>query len=211
MQFTAEQIFTLAATAHRINSGYFKDSQWSSDGQCMIREANKQMIKRWVREGYCGEETDEDRSAGQLVRDHFRAYMFLAIAGQLNDFQQQAYRLSQKESFTARDSLELAIVSCLPLIRERDLSRKEFMQQLRNSPQLRGAKGDRVEGEFVVTGTRYNLNFNKYKVSGKMGGSFVDFWFGEAPAVGSAMQIRGKIKAQCEDNSTQLNYVKIIG
>lgn len=208
--YTAEQIFTLVATAHRINGGYVKENQWSADGNCVIREANKLMIKRWIREGYCGEETDEDRAAGQVVRNHFKSYMLLAIANKLTDFQHQAYKISQKDSFTDRDGLELAIASCLPMVYERDRQRKEFMEQLRDSTQLQGCVGDKIQGEFVVLSARYNVNFDKYRVQGKMGDSFVDFWFSEAPKVGSAMRIRGKIKQLREDNSTQLHYVKVL-
>jgi hypothetical protein len=211
--YTADQIFALAMAAHRINEGYFKDDVWMPNAipPYRAKQANKTLVKQWVRTNDFVEVTPEDILKGQLVRDHFKSYMFLAIAGKLNDFQAQAYKISQKDSFTERDSLELAIVSCLPMIYERDRQRKEFMEQLRDSTQLRGCEGDKVQGEFVVLSTRYNINFNKYKVSGKMADSFVDFWFGSAPAVGSTMLIRGKIKALRDDRSTQLNYVKIIG
>ena len=213
MTFTADQVFGLVMAAHRINEGYFKEDVWMNNATPPFRakQANKTLVKQWVRTKDFVEVTPEDILKGQEVRNHFKSYMFLAIAGKLNDFQTRAYKIAQKDSFTERDGLELAIASCLPMIYERDRQRKEFMDQLRDSTQLRGAIGDKVQGDLVVISTRYNINFNKYKVQGKMGDSFVDFWFGEAPATGTTLQIRGKIKQLRDDNSTQLNYVKIIG
>jgi hypothetical protein len=210
--YTADQVFALAMAAHRINGGYFKEDVWMPNATPPYRskQSNKTLVRQWARTNDFVEVTPDDVLKGQEVRNHFKSYMFLAIAGKLNDFQAQAYKISQKDAFTERDSLELAIASCLPSVYERDRQRKEFMEQLRESTQLRGAVGDRVEGEFVVLSTRYNINFNKYKVSGKIADSFVDFWFGSAPAVGTTLQIRGKIKQLRDDNSTQLNYVKVL-
>jgi hypothetical protein len=152
--------------------------------------------------------TPEDITKGQEVRSHFNSYMMLAIAGKLNDFQQQAYKIAQLTEFNGRDHLEIAIASCLPSIYERDRQRKEFVAQVRESQQLSGAVGDRVAGEIVVLQTRYNVNFSKYKISAKMNDSFVDFWYNTNLNVGAVIKIKGKIKAQRGDNTTQLNYVK---
>lgn len=211
--FTADQIFALAMAAHRINEGYFKEDQWNTSTAAHFRskEANKLMVKRWIRTNDFVEVTPEDILKGQEVRAHFNSYMFLAIAGKLNDFQAQAYKIAQKTEFTVRDSLEIAIASCLPMIYERDRTRKEFMDQLRDSTQLTGNVGDRVEGEIIVLDTRYNVNFNKWKISAKMVDSFVDFWYNSNIEKGAVMKIKGKIKAQRENNTTQLNYVKQIG
>lgn len=208
--YTAEQIFALAMAAHRINGGYFKEDQWDYNTNTVAKRANKSMVKEWIRTNNLSEITPNDVTNGQEVRAHFHSYVFLAIAGKLNDFQQQAYKIAQMTEFTAKNGLEIAVASCLPMIYERDRQRKEFMEQLRDSTQLQGSVGDRVQGRAVVLSTRYNINFNKYKVVAKMGESFIDFWYGTAPAVGAELNIKGKIKALREDNTTQLNYVKVL-
>jgi hypothetical protein len=137
--------------------------------------------------------------------------MFLAIAGKLNDFQAQAYKISQKDSFTERDGLEIAVASCLPMVYEKDRAKKEFMEALRDSTQLTGTMGDRIEGEIIVLDSRYNVNFNKWKISAKMVDSYIDFWYNKNIAKGTVLRIKGKIKAMRGDNTTQLNYVKEVG
>ena len=211
--FTADQVFAAAMAAHRINDGYFKEDQWntSTDAHFRSKEANKLMVKRWIRTNDFVEVTAEDVEKGQLVRNHFRSYMFLAIAGKLNDFQAQAYKISQKDSFTERDGLEIAVASCLPMVYEKDRAKKEFMEALRDSTQLTGTMGDRIEGEIIVLDSRYNVNFNKWKISAKMVDSYIDFWYNKNIAKGTVLRIKGKIKAMRGDNTTQLNYVKEVG
>jgi hypothetical protein len=211
--FTAEQVWGAVMAAHRINEGYFKEPVWDykQNQTAPVKDANKLMVKGWIRSNDLSKVTAEDIEKGQEVRSHFNSYMFLAIAGKLNDFQQQAYKISQMTEFRSRDSLELAVASCLPMIYERDRAKKEFMEQLRNSTQLTGEVGDKVEGEIVVLDTRYNVNFNKWKISAKMVDSYIDFWYNTNIAKGTAMRIKGKIKAVRGDNTTQLNYVKQVG
>lgn len=211
--FTADQIWGAAMAAHRINGGYFKEPQWdyAVDQRNPVKDANKLMIKNWIKAKDLAAVTPEDILKGQEVRNHFNSYMFLAIAGKLNDFQTQAYKIAQRTEFTAKDSLEIAIASCLPMIYERDRDRKEFMDQLRNSTQLSGAVGSAVAGEIIVLDSRYNVNFNKWKISAKLVDSFVDFWYNKHIEKGAVMKIKGKIKAQRDNNTTQLNYVKQVG
>jgi hypothetical protein len=211
--FTSEQVWGAVMAAHRINDGYVKDTEWDYDVQPakVKREANKLMVKGWIRANDLSKVTAEDIEKGMAVRSHFNSYMFLAIAGKLNDFQQQAYKIAQMTEFTDRQGFELAIASCLPSVYERDRAKKEFMEQLRNSTQLTGSVGDRVEGEVIVLDTRYNVNFNKWKISAKMVDSYVDFWYNKTIAKGTVLRIKGKIKAMRADNTTQLNYVKEVG
>jgi hypothetical protein len=39
----------------------------------------------------------------------------------------------------------------------------------------------------------------------------VDFWFGKELSAGTNLRIKGKVKRQRGDKTTQFNYVKIIG
>jgi hypothetical protein len=211
--FTAEQVWGAVMAAHRINEGYFKEPVWdyAQDQRNPVKDANKLMVKGWIRSNDLSKVTAEDIEKGMAVRNHFNSYMFLAIAGKLNDFQQQAYKIAQMSEFKARDGLELAIASCLPMIYERDRAKKEFMEQLRDSTQLTGNVGDAVSGEIVVLDSRYNVNFNKWKISAKLVDSYVDFWYNKTIAKGTVLRIKGKIKAMRGDNTTQLNYVKQVG
>ena len=209
MEFTADQVWAYAATADRINGGYVKHDERSEDGTCVVREANKLMVKRWLREGYCGEDTEADWETGRLFRQHFNSYTFLALQGKLNDFQHQALKIAQMDRFTGRNLLEFAIISCLPDVARRDQAHREFRQLLADSEALAAAEGDRISGYMTVEKCQFNHNYAKFRVQGRMGESFVDFWFGRELSVGANLLIKGKVKRQRPDKSTQLNFVRV--
>jgi len=210
MQFTADQVWALAVAADRINGGYSKEDQWEEqNGQAVkTKEANKLMVKRWLREG-SNPATEKDVEEGRRVRTYFNTFIMRELAGKLNDCERQALKLAQKQEFTGRDLYDFAVISCLPSVARRDLQRQEIKREIYNSDQLQGNVGETVVGDFTVINCWFNQNYMKYRVQGRMGEAFVDFWFSKELA--GELKIKGKIKAIRGDKTTQLNYVKIIG
>jgi hypothetical protein len=211
MEFTADQVWACAAAAQRINGGYCKMDEWNYNVEPPVqtKTANKIMVKNWLRTNDFSQITAADQEAGIKAREHFKGYTLLAIAGKLNDFQQTAFKIASKDVFTGRDLYDFAVVSCLPSVAERDTARTELKREVYASEQLQGAEGQAVVGDITVISSRFNPNFNKHKITARMGESFVDFWFSQELA--GELRIKGKIKRQRGDKTTQLNYVKIIG
>ena len=210
MIFTADQVWGCAAAAQRINEGYFKEDQWdTAEAGVKIKTANKSLVKNWLARGDYSLVTAADITAGQTARNHFKSYTLLAIAGRLNEFQQTAMKLAAKEEFTGRDIYDFAVISCLPSVAVRDASNSELRREIYTSEQLQGAVGDTVVGDITVLTARFNPDYNKHKITARMGESFVDFWFGKE--LTGELRIKGKIKVQRGNKTTQLNYVKISG
>ena len=210
MKFTADQVWACAAAAQRINEGYFKEDQWdSAEAGVKIKTANKLLVKAWLRDEDYSQITAADIAAGQTARNHFKSYTLLAIAGRLNEFQTTAMQLAAKEEFGGRDLYDFAVISCLPSVAMRDAANSELKRDIYASEQLQGAEGDRIQGEITVINTRFNPDYNRFKVRGRMGESFVDFWFGSA--LEGTVKIKAKIKSQRGDKTTALNYVKVLG
>jgi hypothetical protein len=207
VEFTADQVWGLAVRVDRENGGYVKLPVYAETMDVVKTEPNKVMVKALLREN--AQPTDEEIEAGRAVRAHFNSYTFLALQGKLNDFQHQALKIAQMDSFTGRNMLEFSVISCLPDVARRDQARKEFMQALYASEQIKGTEGDRISGYFTVEQCRFNPNYNKFRVQGRMGESFVDFWFGRELLVGANLPIKGKIKRLRDDKSTQLNFVRV--
>lgn len=209
MEFTADQVWAAAAAANRINDGYIKEDQWNYNEPAAFisRYANKNLVKKWLREQDFTEVTEEDYAAGRRARDHFKGYTLLAIAGKLNDFQKQALKIADKDAFTGRDVYDFSVISCLPSVANRDATRAEVKREIMfSSEQLQGEVGDVIQGEITVMGSWYSKEYGRYKIQARMGESFVDFWFGED--LKGTVTIKGKIKQQRGDKTTQLNYVK---
>ena len=211
MQFTAEQVWACAAAAQRVNGGYFKEDVWNHNSPAAFLEkrANKSLVKDWLRTNNFVEVTEADITAGQTARNHFKSYTLLAIAGRLNVFQETAMKLAAKEEFTGRDMYDFAVISCLPSVAVRDAANSELKREIYTSEQLQGAVGDTIVGDITVISARFNPEYAKHKITARMGESFVDFWFGKE--LTGELRIKGKIKTQRGNKTTQLNYVKISG
>ena len=211
MEFTADQVWACAAAAHRINEGYFKEDVWMHNATPPFRskQANKLLVKEWLRTGNFSEITEADYAAGRTARDHFKGYTLLAIAGRLNDFQQQAMKIASKDTFTGRDMYDFAVVSCLPSVVQRDAAHTALKREIYESEPLPGAVGDVIVGDITVIRTRYSKEYNKYRIDARMGDSIVDFW--HTKELSGELRIKGKIKQHRGNKATQLNYVKITG
>ena len=210
MKFTADQVWGCAAAAQRINEGYFKEDQWdTAEAGVKIKTANKALVKGWLRDEDYSQITAADIAAGQTARNHFKSYTFLAIAGRLNEFQTTAMQLAAKEEFTGRDIYDFAVISCLPSVAVRDVANSELKREIYTSEQLQGDVGDTIVGDITVISARFNPDYNKHKITARMGESFVDFWFGKE--LEGTIRIKGKVKTQRGNKTTQLNYVKIVG
>ncbi len=208
MQFTADQVWGLAVAADRINDGYTKEEVVVYENNCrkVIKEANKAMVKNWLRTGQFSEATEEDIAKGREYRAYFNTFTMKALMGKINDFEKQALKIAQKDEFTGRDMLDFAIVSCLPHVARLDRARNEIKREIYNSEQLQGEVGDTIQGEIEVTGCRFNPEYNKFRIQARMGEAFVDFWYKEE--IKGYATIKGKIKNVRGDKTTQLNYVK---
>jgi len=208
MQFTADQVWGAAVAADRINGGYIKEPVYSRNLDVIEKEPNKVIVKGWLRENSFGAITEADYAAGREIRHYFNGLLLKELSGKINDFERQALKIAQKDEFTGRDMLDFAIISCLPAAMLRDQARKELDSDIRSSTQLTAAVGDKVQGEVEVIKSFYSKDYNKYRITAKLGDSFVDFWFGKD--LKGIVGIKGKVKAQRGNNTTQLNFVKTI-
>jgi hypothetical protein len=212
--FTADQVWGLAVAADRINEGYFKEPVWTQPDNdltgpmVLVKNANKLLVKQWLRTNNFAVATTEDIAKGQEIRNYFNGFLLKQISGKINEFEQQALRIAQMDEFTGKNMLEFAIVSCLPSVMIRDQSRNELAREVRGSTQLQGAVGDKIQGEIEVVKSYYSKDYNKYRVTAKLVDSFVDFWYNTKLEAGQKLSIKAKIKSVRGDNTTQLNFVK---
>ena len=211
--FTADQVWGLAVAADRINGGYFKEDVYVMENECQkrITQANKLLVKQWLREGAFTEATQSDIEKGREIRHYFNGFLLKELSRKINDFERQALKIAQIDEFTSKNLLEFAIVSCLPSVMLRDQSRNELAREVRQSTQLQGNVGDKIQGEIEIVKSYYSQEYNKFRITAKLVDSFVDFWYNTNMDTGSRVSIKAKIKSVRGDNTTQLNFVKRIG
>jgi hypothetical protein len=179
--------------------------------QKRVTQANKMMVKQWLREGAFTEATEADIEQGREIRHYFNGFLLKELSGKINDFERQALRIAQIDEFTSKNLLEFAIVSCLPSTQRRDVDKNALAAEVRNSTQLTGQVGDKIQGEIEIVKSYYSQEYNKFRITAKLVDSFVDFWYNTNMDTGSRVSIKAKIKSVRGDNTTQLNFVKRIG
>jgi hypothetical protein len=210
MEFTADQVWGLVIRADQTNGGYVKEEVWdyTQESPVLVKDTNKKLVKRWLMENQ--HPSEQEIELGRACRESFNSLTFKALRGDIGDFDRTTARIVQMEKFTGRDMLEFAIVSCLPEIARREQQRDEQRRELFYSEPIAGQPGDVLTTDIRVTSCRYNQNYNKYRIQGRVGDSFVDFFFGKELSVGHEYRVRAKIKTQRGDKTTQLNYVKLL-
>ena len=209
---TAEQVWAFAATADRINDGqYLKESQRSSDGQCVIREANKLMIKRWLTEGYCGEDTEADWDQGRAARAWHRGQLLMtALKRPLSEFEDTLNRAVGQDEFALEvNQLEFAIIASQIRSYRTGAAHEQRMWGTDTTPVA--AVGTKVECQVEVIKSVYSQNYNTNYVRAVTVDTrkVVMFTYREGWDVGSILTIRGTVKAHRED-CTQLNRVRVL-
>ena len=209
---TAEQVWAFAATADRINDGqYLKESQRSSDGQCVIREANKLMIKRWLTEGYCGEDTEADWEQGRAARAWHRGQLLMtALKRPLSEFEDTLSRATGQDEFALEvNQLEFAIIASQIRSYRTGVAHEQRMWGTDTSPVA--AVGAKVECQVEVVKSVYSQNYNTNYVRAVAVDTrkVVMFTYREGWDVGTILTIRGTVKAHRED-CTQLNRVRVL-
>lgn len=212
MTFTADQVWGLAVAADRINGGYFKEAYWERAAPkyeaVKIKEANKVMVKQWLAANDFSVMTDEDVEKGRECRNHIKGLLLKTLSGKISSFEKTALSISQMDTFTGSNLQEFSIISCLPAAMRREQDYIAHKRELLASVPLTGKVGDPVQGEIRVSSCTFDENYNRYRVTGMMGESFVNFWY-KAELKGT-QTIKGKIRELRDDNATQLHYVKII-
>jgi hypothetical protein len=208
----ADQVWAFAVTADRINDGqYLKESQRSSDGQCVIREANKLMIRRWLTEGYCGEDTEADWEQGRAARAWHRGQLLMtALKRPLSGFEDTLIRATDQDEFGLEiNQLEIAIVASQIRSYRTGAAHEQRMWGTDTTPMA--AVGTKVECQVEVVKSVYSQNYNTNYVRAVTVDTrkVVMFTYREGWDVGSILTIRGTVKAHRED-CTQLNRVRVL-
>ena len=209
---TADQVWAFAATADRINGGqYFKESQRSADGQCVIKEANKLMIRRWLTEGYCGEDTEADRDVGAAARAWHRGRLLVtALKRPLTEFEDTLNRAVGLDEFALEvNQLEIAIIASQIQSYRSGVAEEQKMWGTDTSPLAPVGTKVLTTVEVIKSVYSQNYNTNYIRAITVEDRKVVMFNHREKFDAGVVLAIKGTVKAHRED-CTQLNRVRVL-
>jgi hypothetical protein len=204
--YNTADVFAAAAAAHRVNGGYLKYSE-TNDEAGTSKIANKILIRQFLDGNF--DIREQDREVGEKVMQHCRSLTFKLLTDKrLSDFEQNMLSIVEKE--TVGSNFDIAIVSSLPAAYERTQIRNTVEVRLRETECLDGLVGDKVAISAEVVKCYFSDTWGTHFVTAITDDNKqVFFAYRNKLEVGSNFTAEGKIKSQ-RDNSTQLNYVKMV-
>jgi len=200
--YTQDQAWTAAVAAHRINQGYIK---WAENDS---QTSNKDLVREILQNSELT--TEQDRAAGQLVRDYIAKIATMAsLRGTLDAWGREMARVSQLE--VIEYSYDLNIIASMPLTYYRHLERERAHERLSATDTDYVARvGDKLELSVEILENRYSQKWSTYYVT------VIDeqnrawyFAYKSGLKKGEKFTIRGTVKRQA-DRMVQLNRVKIV-
>ena len=208
VNYNADDVWSAACAAQRINGSYIKLSVISESDPATTKLSNRMIVDQLLAD--LSSITDEDREQGVKVRAFYQAYTFKILQGkQLSDFDNTAMLIANREVITG--NYDVAVIASLPSCYERGVVRQSADQRINFATGgFIGKANDKVTASVEVLKSVFSMKWNTNYVTGiTTDDQIVFFAYKEALDIGKVLNINGTVKAH-RDNSTQLNRVKVI-
>ena len=208
VNYNADDVWSAACAAQRINGSYIKLSVISESDPATTKLSNRMVVEQLLAD--LSGITDEDREHGVKVRAFYQAYTFKILQGkQLSDFDNTSMLIANREVITG--NYDVAVIASLPSCYERGVERQTAEQRVNFATGgLIGKASDKVKLQIEVIKCTYSHSYNVFFVTGITDQDQpVFFSYKEKVSTGDTMNIVGTVKAH-RDNITQLNRVKVI-
>jgi hypothetical protein len=208
VNYNADDVWSAACAAQRINGSYIKLSIISESDPATTKLSNRMVVEQLLAD--LSGITDEDREQGVKVRAFYQAYTFKILQGkQLSDFDNTAMLIANREVITG--NYDVAVIASLPSCYERGVERQTAEQRVNFATGgFIGKASDKVKLEIEVIKCTYSHSYNVFFVTGiTEQDQPVFFSYKDKIPTGDTMNIVGTVKAH-RDNITQLNRVKLL-
>jgi len=208
VNYNANDVWSAACAAQRINESYIKLSVVSESDPATTKLSNRMIVEQLLAD--LSGITDEDREQGVKVRAFYQAYTFKILQGkQLSDFDNTAMLIANREVITG--NYDVAVIASLPSCYERGVVRQSADQRINFATGgFIGKANDKVTASIEVLKSVFSMKWNTNYVTGiTTDDQVVFFAYKEALDIGKVLDIQGTVKAH-RDNSTQLSRVKVI-
>ena len=204
--YNTVDVFAAACAANRVNGGYIKYSE-TNDEAGTSKIANKVLIRQFLDGTF--DVRDSDREQGEKVMQLCRSLTFKLLTDKrLSDFEQNMLSIVEKE--TLDSNYDIAIVSSLPNTYNRNEYRRAVDTRIRETEGVFGTVGERVQVTAEVVKSYFSDQWGTHFITAITDDNKqVFFAYKQSLTVGDNINIDGKVKAH-RDNSTQLNYVKMV-
>ena len=208
VNYNADDVWSAACAAQRINGSYVKLSSVSESEPATTKLSNRMIVEQLLTDQ--SGITDEDREQGKKVRGLYQALTFKILQGkQLSDFDNNAMLIANREVITG--NYDVAVIASLPSCYERGVVRQTADQRVNFATGgYIGKANDKVTLSVEVLKSVYSQKWMTNYVTGITSDDQVVFFAYKQPLeINKNLTISGTVKGH-RDNSTQLNRVKVI-
>jgi hypothetical protein len=208
VNYNADDVWSAACAAQRINGSYIKLSVVSESDPATTKLSNRMVVEQLLAD--LSGITDEDREQGKKVRAFYQAYTFKILQGkQLSDFDNTAMLIANREVITG--NYDVAVIASLPSCYECGVVRQSADQRVNFATGgFIGKANDKVSVSIEVLKSVFSMKWNTNYVTGITSADQVVFFAYKSDLpIGKMFDIYGTVKAH-RDNTTQLNRVKVL-
>ena len=208
LSYPADLVWAAACAAYRVNGGYFKQPEFTDQGQ-ITRPANRDLVRLYCVDTGLGFITDQDRDQGRKCRqDLINAATMSALKNQATEWTLLTAQMASLDVITTE--YQVSVITAMPKSHSQNLARETVDSRLAycDSDPV-GRINERVEVVGEVVRSNYSNQYNTHYVTVITDvNRQVFFAYRERIDPGANIRICGRVKRHA-DRATQLSRVKI--
>jgi hypothetical protein len=208
LNYPADLVWAAACAAYRVNGGYFKQAEFTDQGQ-ITRPANRDLVRLYCVDTSLGFITDRDRDQGCKCRqDLVNAATMSALKNQATEWTLLTAEMAALEAITT--DYQLSVITAMPKSHTQTLARESTDGRLaycETEPVGTDNQLITVQGEVIRS--NYSAKWNTFYVTMITDTNHqVFFAYREGLEPGRLVKLRGRVKRHA-DRATQLSRVKL--
>lgn len=208
LNYPADLVWAAASAAYRVNGGYFKQPEFTDQGQ-ITRPSNRDLVRLYCVDTSLGFITDRDREQGRKCRqDLVNAATVSALKNKATEWTQLTAQMASLDVITT--DYQVSVITAMPKSHNQTLARETVDGRLAycDSDPV-GRINERVEVAGEVVRSNYSNQYNTHYVTViTQDNRQVFFAYRERIEPGANIRICGRVKRHA-DRATQLSRVKL--
>ena len=208
LNYPADLVWAAACAAYRVNGGYFKQPEFTDQGQ-ITRPSNRDLVRLYCVDTSLGFITDRDRDQGRKCRqDLLKQATMSALRNRATEWDLLTAEMAGLGTITT--DYEVSVITAMPKSHAQNLTRETVDGRLAYCDSTPvGPVNHRVDLLGEVVRSNYSSQYNTHYVTViTQDNRQVFFAYRERIEPGANIRICGRVKRHA-DRATQLSRVKI--
>ena len=209
LNYSADLVWAAACAAYRVNGGYFKQAEFTDQGQ-ITRPANRDLVRLYCVDTGLGFITDQDRDQGRKCRqDLVNAATMSALKNRATEWTLLTAKMAALD--TINTNYELSVITAMPKSHSQTLARESTDGRLAYcETEPVGVANQMVTVQGEVVRSNYSAKWTTFYVTMITDTNHqVFFAYRQGLEQGQLIKLRGRVKRHA-DRATQLSRVKLI-